>query len=83
MKISEKLQKRLLDDLGLKVELPEKIPRGFHGRCAGQWAWMARFTEGGGDIGSEDTMVQCVKAKKISKYRGLRSQNITIIAEEG
>ena len=82
MRISEKLQKRLADDFGLDVELPERIPRGRHGAAGGQWAWVARLKSGAGDIGSEDTMTDCVKAVRLGGYRHERTLAFAVVAED-
>ena len=69
MKVSEKLQKRIKDELGIRVELPVKIPRGRHQASAGQWAWYAKIKGGSHEVGSEDTMTACVSAKALSTHR--------------
>ena len=71
MRISEQLQQRLSQDLGLEVDIPVRIRRGRHGIVGGTWAWFATYTSGTGEIGSEDTMTECVNAKSISTYREL------------
>jgi hypothetical protein len=67
VKISEKLQARINSEIGIEIELPERLHRQWSGRAAGQWAWTARRKpgHGAGDIGSEFTMSECVKAKSL------------------
>lgn len=83
MKLSERLQKRLKDDLGLEVEIPERIQRGVHGKNGGTWAWEAKFSKGfgAGSIGSEDTMKDCVQASKIGFYRQQTTGSICVVAD--
>ena len=83
MKISERLQFRLREELGLKVELPTRIRRGRHGISGGTWAWSARYQKGhgAGEIGSEDTMTDCMKAKSISCYRQLATGELVVCAD--
>jgi hypothetical protein len=43
----------------------QRVQRGKSGKAAGTFSWSAR-PEDGSDIGSEDTMLDCVQAKTIS-----------------
>jgi len=81
MKVSERLQKRIFEDCGISVHLPQRIPRGCHGRSGGGWAWSARYKYFAGELGSEDTMTECVNAKTISVYTQFLSGNRVLIAE--
>lgn len=65
MKISEKLIKRLKDELDFEVVSIERIPRGRHQNASGQFCWVANL-KNGNKIGSADTMKDCVTAKTIS-----------------
>lgn len=84
MKTSEKLQKRLLEELGLDMQLPQRIPRNRHTRGTGTFAWVARYAEGGwaGEIGSEDTMTECVNAVSLGQYRQRGTGTLCIVAED-
>lgn len=66
MKLSERLQKRLADDLNLFVVDIRRIRRGRHGKSAGAWAWRGVIAGTQTEVGSEDTMYECVMAPKIS-----------------
>lgn len=79
MKTSERLQQRLRDELGLDVDLPKSLRPGRHQRSAGAWSWCAEYD--GGTLGSDDTMSECVKAKKLSWFVSRMSGDIDISAE--
>jgi hypothetical protein len=64
MKTSENLIERLRKELGLKISKTSKIERlrpGYWQRSAGAWRWHID-----NHIGSEETMTDLVKAKKLS-----------------
>lgn len=84
MKTSERLRARLADELGLRVETPERIPRGKHGRSGGTFAWIARRSPGtgAGEIGSEDTMTDCVNAGRLGSYRCSVTGTLCIVADD-
>jgi hypothetical protein len=86
MTTAEKLRDRIFHDLGLSVEIPERVQRGRHGKAAGQWAWTAKATDRGifDHVGSEDTMSECLGAKNLSYSRGRDwDAQIIIHAENG
>lgn len=64
MKTSELLAQRLKSELGFELTSLERVQRGKSGKAAGTWAWSAGTKEGL-ELGSEDTMTQCVTAKKL------------------
>lgn len=82
MKISERLQQKIERDLGIKVDVPERIQRGRSGKAAGQWAWSAKRLDGlNSEIDSEDTMADCVASEKLSTYTCCRpGREIHIVA---
>ncbi|RUR38510.1 hypothetical protein [Vreelandella populi] len=84
MKISERLHQRLINELGLQIEPPVRIRRGKHGISAGTWAWKADYKEGCGmgEIGSEDTMQDCVKARQLKTYTECRPLGYLIVCAE-
>ena len=64
--------KRLRDELALPVVSIERVQRGPSGKAAGTLAWSAQLVyENGaeGEVGSEDTMMACVKAQKLAILR--------------
>ena len=66
-KLSEKLFDRLVD-MGLKPKtLPKRIMAGYWQRSAGAWRWSC-FTEYHTEIGSHDTMRECVESKNLDFY---------------
>lgn len=81
MRLSERLQQRLRDELGLDPSLPERVERGRHGKAAGTFAWSAHNRAGGAMIGSEDTMAECVRARRLSKRQNARRHFWLIDAE--
>lgn len=62
----EKLKKRLLDDLGIRIcgDITFRR-RGYHQRTGGVMAWEGKEASGR-TINSEDTITQCVKAKRLT-----------------
>ncbi len=84
MKLSEKLIARLRRDLPEIVpegSTVERVRRGYWGISAGTWAWQLIGPNGyHKNVGSEDTMATCVKAKKLGWYRSLGG-DIAICAE--
>lgn len=72
MKLSERLQIKIKEDTGFEVELPRRLPRSRWQACAGGWAWAAKFKNYAGDIGSEDTMKDCVTCGKLKAVNSER-----------
>jgi hypothetical protein len=67
-KISEQLFDRLTK-MGLEpAELPKRLMTGYWQRSAGAWRWYCKNKDGL-DIGSQETMLQCVKAKTLTTHR--------------
>lgn len=71
MKSSEKLLERLRSELGL--EIPEgcvlrPLRRGRWGMASGAWAWEVTGERLHWNVGSEDTIRDCLKSKKLSMY---------------
>lgn len=64
MKISEKLQQRLMKDFGFKALTPERLYPGIHQRYEGAWSWMAHL-ESGGSVGSQWPMKTCAEAVEL------------------
>lgn len=86
MTTSQKLLHRLIKDLPeLQLNLTHrlrKIPRGRHGRSAGQFAWCIVKPNGiDGEIGSEDTMTECLKADELTFTKHPATRAICICAE--
>jgi len=82
MIIAEKLQQRLRDELGLEVDKPIRLNRSKSQASAGAFAWYAESSIGHSPVGSEDTMTECVKAKKIAAYYDHRTET-TIVGVDG
>lgn len=61
MRTSEKLIARLKADFGFEIRKIERIQRSKTKKEAGTWAWSAVLVDGM-EIGSEDTMLECVNA---------------------
>lgn len=68
MKVCDQLSKRLFHDFGFEVVSIERIYRGRNGKAAGTFAWMARLADGS-EVGSEDTVNECVRASKLSLFK--------------
>ena len=85
MKTSERLHRRLTQELGLDVDIPIRIQRGRHGKAGGTWAWSAEYRNGSGVgcIGSEDTMQECVKANKLKTYKEITPIGALVVVAEG
>lgn len=67
MTIAEKLRDRLVKELDLHPaeddQLPTRLRPGHWQRSAGAWSW--DFNTLKGNIGSCETMSECIKAKKL------------------
>jgi len=67
-KISERLFDRLVE-MGLKPKtVPQRIMAGYWQRSLGAWRWSC-WTEENTEMGSQDTMTECVNAESLSYYR--------------
>jgi len=81
MKLSEKLHRRLTEDLGLGCHTPERLPRSRAGKEAGAWAWCAKKTNGFvGEIVSEDTMLECLKADELKTHNSIYDRSVTVVS---
>ena len=78
MSIAEKLQQRLRDELGLEVRKPRRLWRSKSQAEAGTFVWYAESLVGHNLVGSEDTMAECVKAKKIGVYYDHRTDTTIV-----
>lgn len=82
MKVSERLIKRLKTELGLELLYVERVPRGRHQAACGQFAWIGKLKDRAGDVGSENTMLECVKAKHLTMYKPKEFSYTTNITAE-
>jgi hypothetical protein len=59
---AERLQKRLEAILGEPVSLPKRHYHGHWQRSSGAWSWSCHFISSQQAVGSQDTMLACLKA---------------------
>lgn len=86
MRPVERLLQRLRDELPELDIQPndsiEPIRRGRHGKAAGAWAWEVKsFTGRITNIGSEDTVGECLRASALTTYVNSATGAIEICAE--
>lgn len=84
MRTSERLLLRLRKDLP-DLELPAdaaivRIRRGRHGKAAEAWAWTVHSATPHRNVGSAETMGECVRAPRLS-WHVSRAQTIVVNAE--
>ena len=60
--IAERLQKRLETILGEPVSLPKRHYHGHWQRSSGAWSWSCHLLSNQQPVGSQDTMLMCLKA---------------------
>lgn len=61
MSLAKKLQKIVLRDTGVEIDLPASINRGYWQTGQGAFRWQAKETHGSRMFVSEDSMSKCVK----------------------
>lgn len=64
----QKLQKKLLNELGLEVENIRRTYSGRNQLSTGSWSWVGNRKGCIQEIGSTYTISEILKAKKLSKY---------------
>jgi hypothetical protein len=76
-KLFEKLYDRLVE-MGLEpAEYPKRIMAGYWQMAAGSWRWSCHDKHGY-EIGSQDTMRECVNANRLDIYRQSTDIHISI-----
>lgn len=79
-KVSEKLFDKLIE-LGLQPKtIPTRIRTGYWQRSSGVWKWCC-FDEFNVQIGSQNTMIECLKSKNINLLSGFSNTQVEVIVE--